>query len=451
MANVEVKQLYTMSGAVQMQRPFFFSSLPGLFSRHLFCKATCPAAVRPTDQPLPLPVHRTTACSRIGRSPRVACARPAAVAIVAVVAALLTSWPQAHASAVVPWAAFAFPDQGRPPTAPPVVGSAASPPARSADNPADLPLQSAAETTAPPPASHRPQTPRHTDHARDLGHVPHGPHFWLVSTRERHGCQYSPRVEWYGCSTGWQPSSLAALVASDDPDVVTVIYVHGNDTSAADARLVGMAAYRQLGLPRQGQQVRFIVWSWPSDRVRGSIARDARIKAAFAESEGYQLARFVSELSPGVPVSLVGFSFGARVITAGAHLLGGGSLKGQRLESAPPPRPLRTILLAAAVDRDWIVPGQRHGQALAVCEQMLLLVNGQDRVLRYYPRISADGRTGALGYCGAPTRLLGEHRDRLVQWKVQPYVGRAHGWEHYLYNGPLMNRLHSFVWFTTAR
>lgn len=275
--------------------------------------------------------------------------------------------------------------------------------------------------------------------------------FWLVNTRSRRGCEYVPRVEWYACTGGWQSSHLQALLATDDPRVVTVIYVHGNDTSAEQARQVGLAAYRQLGVSRNGQHVRFIAWSWPSDRVRGRIARDARIKAAYAEIEGYQLARFVADLSPGVPVSLVGFSFGARVITAAAHLLGGGSLRGRRLDDPAPPRPLRGVLLAAGLDRDWIVPGNRHGQALAVCERMLLLVNHHDRVLRYYPRISDDRRTPALGYAGAPLHRLAALRDRVVQWNVNPYVRRAHGWEAYLYNGSIMARVRREAWFQDDR
>jgi hypothetical protein len=271
--------------------------------------------------------------------------------------------------------------------------------------------------------------------------------FWLVNTRGRRGCEYAPRVETYTCDDGWQPSSLEALLATDEPGVATVIYVHGNDTSAQEARALGLAAYRQLGGSSHTTRVRFIVWSWPSDRVRGRIRRDARIKAAYAEREGFQLARFVADISPGVPVSLVGFSFGSRVITSAAHLLGGGSLRGQGLDHPAPLRPLRGVLLAAGLDRDWIVPGHRHGQALAACERMLLLVNHRDRVLRYYPIISDDGCTEALGYAGAPVERLGEYRERLMQWNVNPYVGRAHGWEAYLYNRSIMGRVRQEAWF----
>ncbi len=413
MANVEVKQLYTTACAVQTQRMFFFSSLRRLFSRHLLCQA----AGRAWHERTPL---RTAAMLVTRLCVPTRCARGtyllprALIGVVAVVAAVLRPLPHEASGLAAPGRAFAAGQEAvaskEGDHAPRVAPSGATPDARARTSDA------------------------HKAHAADSG-------FWLVSTRGRRGCEYAPRVDWCTCASGCRPSSLQALRATDDPGTVTVIYVHGNDTSSAEARRVGLAAYKKLRIPQHGQHVRFIAWSWPSDRVRGRIARDARIKAAHAEIEGYQLARFLSDLSPGVPVSLVGFSFGARVITAAAHLLGGGSVRGQALDAPAPQRPLRAVLLAAGLDRDWIVPGNRHGQALAACERMLVLVNHQDRVLRYYPLISDYGCTEALGYAGAPIHRLGEYRERVVQWNVNPYVRRAHGWETYLYHGTIAGRI----------
>lgn len=361
---------------------------------------------------------RPSALTRRVRSTRVP--RCAQWAVVAVVAAVLRPPPQAAGSLATPSPALA------------TLKEAAS----SKEGNHDL---LAATSLAPQDARTRTSDTGEA-HAADSG-------FWLVSTRGRRGCEYAPRVEWCTCTSGCRPSSLQALRATDDPGTVTVIYVHGNDTSSAEARRVGFAAYKQLRIPQYGQHVRFIAWSWPSDRVRGRIARDARIKAAYAESEGYQLARFLSDLAPSVRVSLVGFSFGARVITAAAHLLAGGSLRGQTLDAPVPQRPLRAVLLAPGLDRDWIVPGDRHGQALAVCERMLVLVNHQDWILRYYPLISDDGCTEALGYAGAPLHRLGEYRERVVQWNVNPYVRRAHNWEMYLYNRSLAGRISQEIMF----
>lgn len=419
MANVEVKQLYITACAVQTQRPFFFSSLRRLFSRHFLCQATRSAWHKHSPMPstamqAPRPRLLTRCVRRTKVPPRMLWP------VVTLVASVLWPLPQAANCLAAP-------------------GQPLAPLKEAASSNGDNHVPRPATADAPPDLGKRTGDAGEA-HAADAG-------FWLVSTRGRRGCEYAPRVEWCTCTCGCRPSSLQALLATDDPGTVTVIYVHGNDTSSAEARRVAQAAYKQLRIPQHGQHVRFIAWSWPSDRIPGRIARDARIKAADAEIEGYQLARFLSELSPDVPVSLVGFSFGARVITAAAHLLAGGRMRGQALDRPVPARRLRAVLLAAGLDRDWIVPGNRHGQALAACERMLVLVNHRDRVLRYYPLISDDGCTEALGYAGAPLQRLGPYRERVVQWNVHPYVGRAHGWETYLYNSSIAGRIGQEIMF----
>ncbi len=163
-------------------------------------------------------------------------------------------------------------------------------------------------------------------------------------------------------------ASLEELTASDSPQFVTSLLVHGNDTDGRLAVSKGWEVYRSLVRKAPaGQRVRLIVWSWPSDHIPGRFRDDARIKAQRTNIEAYYLARFLDRQRGDNPISLVGYSFGARVITGALHLLGGGVLEGRRLgqrEQYPRP-PLHAVLMAAVLDRDWLLPGRQHGFASA--------------------------------------------------------------------------------------
>jgi hypothetical protein len=263
---------------------------------------------------------------------------------------------------------------------------------------------------------------------------------WLVSTRRLpHGPRAAGALDFtidfevqrYEQATDWSGASLDELFGADDPRLVTSVLVHGNHTSRQWAITKGLGVYRTLVASAQAEQpVRLIVWSWPSDQVPGSFREDARVKAQRTNIEGYYLARFLDRLRGPNPVSLVGYSFGARVITGALHLLGGGELEGRRLgerEQFPRP-PLHALLMAAAIDRDWLLPGRPHGRALSSVERMVVFVNPQDRVLRWY-RFVSPGE--ALGSHGLPSRLDAD-RANLVEIDGGTAVGNRHGWTNYI-------------------
>ncbi|MEM8735342.1 MAG: hypothetical protein AAGG44_14010, partial [Planctomycetota bacterium] len=68
----------------------------------------------------------------------------------------------------------------------------------------------------------------------------------------------------------------------------TVVYVHGNWTSAVDARKRGWMVYNSLSR-RASHHIRFIVFSWDSERHSG-FARDVRDKRAQLNLESLRLA-----------------------------------------------------------------------------------------------------------------------------------------------------------------
>lgn len=271
---------------------------------------------------------------------------------------------------------------------------------------------------------------------------------WLVNTRKlNHGCcscPFEPVVQRYDCQSGWTNSSLEEFFATDDVGTVTTIFVHGNDTSARDAIETGQEVRRKLARdPCSGKCARFVIWSWPSDRVPGRLRKDGIIKAARTSPEGLMLARFLDRMQPNVPVSLVGFSFGARIITGALHVLAGGRLSAGALTTREHAErsATRAVLIAAALDNDWLTPGHEHELALSQVDRLLVFVNPQDLVLGLYPRIT-DGRNEALGYTGlVARRRVGEQAAKVHEVNVNHLVGRQHAFKAYLEINPVVARM----------
>ena len=66
--------------------------------------------------------------------------------------------------------------------------------------------------------------------------------------------------------------------------------------------------------------------------------------------------------------------------------------------------PLRALMVAAAIDDDSLAADGTYNLALSQVESMLVVRNGCDKVLKWYPRIYGRRGPEALGYAG-PIRL----------------------------------------------
>jgi hypothetical protein len=229
-----------------------------------------------------------------------------------------------------------------------------------------------------------------------------------------------------GCRR-WQRSDLPSFLAFD-PSVPTIIFVHGNQITPSDAKHEGLALYRRLvHYGANASPIRLVIFSWPSSRV-GGLLRDVRVKATRTDPAGCQLAWLVDQIPAETPISLVGFSYGARIITASLHLLAGGNLGRlaltERVHADRPP--MNVVLMAAALHAHWLGDGQYHGQALTQVNQMLLLNNRRDLAMRYYHlAFKGRGRPQALGLRG-PTCLASEQRAR-IQLRDMSRYGSQHG------------------------
>lgn len=285
-----------------------------------------------------------------------------------------------------------------------------------------------------------------------------GDQLWLVSQRGL-GCDVERHAEqlkyWrYDREKRWVPSDLAELNGADDGRLLTTVFVHGNRIDSREAFTTGWTVYRALVRSADERPIRFVIWSWPSERVCGPLA-DARIKAARTDPAAYYLAWFLDRLDPDDPVSLWGHSLGARIVTGALHLLGGGQLAGHRLvERAHANRQkVQAVLIAAALDNDWLLADRFNGRAMSQVNGLLLVNNSCDALLQRYHRL--DHRRScrqALGFTGLARRCLDrESWSKVEQIDACCQVGRRHALADYLCAMNLMARMRSHLLFEPPR
>lgn len=208
-----------------------------------------------------------------------------------------------------------------------------------------------------------------------------------------------------------------------------------------DAKEQGIDVYRKLVSCPQGN-FRLVVWTWPSDRIHG-MARDARAKAARADGEAYYLASFLSKIPCHCPVSLMGYSFGARCVAGSVHLLGGGTWAGHQIEvdRANIIRP-RVVLLAAALPIDWLAPRGSMGRVMSQASQVVSFYNARDPALKMFETFGA--RDDLLGRKHVSEQSLGVEGNRLLQYNATVNIGKSHNIDDYFDTPSLMQaiRLH---------
>lgn len=234
----------------------------------------------------------------------------------------------------------------------------------------------------------------------------------------------------------WRAVNWHSTTAASKP---TLVYVHGNRVDRGEDRMRGLAVYQTLAMRAAGRgPVRMIIWSWPSEQIRGPV-RDYKVKAARTRPAGWQLAWYLNQLPAQAPATVMGYSYGARVATAALHILGGGDLGGLRLPAAQrqPQRRFDVALIAAAVDASWIRPGGPNGRALARVNNLLLINNRLDPAMRFY-HITFGRKAQALGYQGL---LAGRPGGRLWSLDATEPVGRSHALTNYLAKCPELVRV----------
>ncbi len=116
---------------------------------------------------------------------------------------------------------------------------------------------------------------------------------WLISTREAATYQADNAAAdsldfWrLGPAGQWIPADFQAFLTTDDPAVPTGIFIHGNRMDRHAAVQTGMEVYQTLKRLSKGRPLRFVIWSWPTNRIRGRNRQDVRVKASRSDVEAF--------------------------------------------------------------------------------------------------------------------------------------------------------------------
>lgn len=262
-----------------------------------------------------------------------------------------------------------------------------------------------------------------------------GDEVWVVSCRGL-GCD-SPgeaalRMKYWKYEPHrWQAADRESFL-SGDPQRTTSFFVVGNDYSHAETVETGWFAYcRLIRNSPAAAPLRFVIWSWPCDRIPGRRLHDAKVKLWRTPAASFYLAWLADRLPNETPISMSGTSFGARIVMGSLELLAGGRVG--RYQLAPQadrrPRHVDAVLIGAAFDDDDLLPGQPFGRSMTQVNRLLVFTNQLDIALRVY-RFLYGRRSGltAIGVSGpVMAHRLGGHGDKIVTHDASGFIGRSHG------------------------
>ncbi len=271
---------------------------------------------------------------------------------------------------------------------------------------------------------------------------------WLASTRRLScdACSEPSAPDFWQLSAGgdWIEADQRAFLKSDRATIPTVFYIHGNRYGMDDAVQYGLNFCEELKGLEPDAKFRFVIWSWPADRITRRNRPDLVVKHFRSQQESVYVARLIDRLHAEVPVSLVGHSYGAQTICGTFRLLSGGEYAGCTLDRRATPRraPLRGVLVAAAIEDDALAAADGAPSPLAAVDRLLVTRNCHDSVLRFYPHLCRPRGPEALGFVGC----LRVDADDPNAAKVETIdlaceVGPHHDWDLYRQAASLRARL----------
>ena len=282
--------------------------------------------------------------------------------------------------------------------------------------------------------------------------------YWIVSSRS---CDGRPQAgDGARCLRFFRRTSERTLIvenrdtflASIRPDRPVCFVTHGSYNwwrdVVAESRKINR--WVRSGLP--GAPIQVVIFTWPSDGTMPFVfPLDIAILGRKSAAHSVYLATLITQLPKDQRVVIVGHSHGARTAVAALHLLGGGTLEGG--QALPPgfsvPDHLRAVLLAAAIDHQWLNPDDRYGQALLVPEQVLLMRNSRDATLAVYPMRKGLGER-ALGREGLNQQdrfVLGPLGSKIVELDAADFAAWHHSFADFHQHPELSAAMVPFVYF----
>jgi len=327
--------------------------------------------------------------------------------------------------------------------------------------PVETPLESAGDVTGEflPPKTEDSQLSPAVSRGPVFQEVPGG--YWIVSSRDARlapGAVDSSRSMSYYYRTPHSMQSFPREVFLQTlrVDRPTCITIHGSYNYWPDVLSESVRSLRWVQQSARGREVQFVYYSWPADGYAHLVfPLELMAMGRRASRHSLYLANLMSQFPPEQPICLVGHSHGARCSVGALHTLGGGALEdGSRLPAGSPvPRRINAVLLAAAVDHDWLNPGERYGAALPVVNQMLVMQNERDSWLNAYPLKDLLGNRQALGQGGfqeTDTVRMNDQMGKITVVDASPFAGRSHDFRAFYSRPELAEAMSPFVMFDEA-
>ena len=293
--------------------------------------------------------------------------------------------------------------------------------------------------------------------------------YWIVSSRccpqKQHKCAANCRFVCHAITADCQsvPVEYEQMLASQIPGAPTCVLVHGSFTRMQDVWPDAECTYNWLRNACPQTPINFIYYTWPSEGPFAILPHnylttlvpnlDFGILGHRAELNGFYVADLIGALPPTTTVSLIGHSLGARAVVSSLHLLGGGTVRGKaRWNPTDGGHRIRVVLAAAAIEHDWLNPGDRFGCALNRAECLLNLRNECDLALALYPlrRPFSSRALARTGFTSKDQRQLGERLVQVSEVDVTPLIGKAHGWPSYCRQPSIANVIAPYVFFEAA-
>lgn len=289
---------------------------------------------------------------------------------------------------------------------------------------------------------------------------PCDPNYWIVSARcckNQLDCGKPCGFQVYRFDGpgGGRVSNLNDLYASLQPGIPICFMVHGSFVIWESMLRDSAGTYRWLRNAAPDRPVQMIFFTWPSDDTSNWLPNavdtvDARRLGHRAEMNALYLADLVTRVPDHNPISLIGHSHGARMVSAALHLLAGGTVDGRCLRGGQyHHQRIRAVLAAAAMDHHWFNPGERYGLALYRAEAVMNLRNRLDFPLIFHPthQLFARSALGRTGVTWLDERRLGCDACRVAECDVTGLVGMRHYWPYYYREPEIACAIRQYVYF----
>lgn len=293
--------------------------------------------------------------------------------------------------------------------------------------------------------------------------------YWIVSSRccrqKQHQCGVNCRFVCHAITEDCQclPVEYEQLMASQIPGAPTCVLVHGSFTRMQDVWPDAECTYNWLRNSGPPVPLNLIYYTWPSEGPFAVLPHnylttpvpnlDFGILGHRAELNGFYVADLIGALPPTTTISLIGHSLGARTAVSAMHLLGGGKVRGQgRCHPVDGGHRIRVVLAAAAIEHDWLNPGERFGCALGRAECLLNLRNECDLALALFPlrRPFSSRALARAGFTTKDQRKLGERLVQVSELDVTPLIGQGHSWSNYCRQPSIASAITPYVFFEAA-